>query len=455
MNSSMEKYAAKMEAAGLDNNVIKTFLAYYQMLASGATGKITKAEIKPPSRQNLIPYQDLAIVKDSQIYSQLIVIKLNGGLGTSMGLSKAKSLLPVKGNLNFLDIIARQILTLRAKSVSDIRMILMDSYNTQEDTLSHLSKYPELVKGDIPLDFVQNKFPRITQADLSPFEHPIENQMWNPPGHGDIFAALSDNGILEKLLNQGIRYAFISNSDNLGATVDASIATYMQSHNIPYIMEVCERSEVDKKGGHLSENMVGDLLLREVAQCPDDEQAEFQNIELYKYFNTNNIWIDLRALQTEMEKQNGLLLLPLIINPKVVDDIPVYQLETAMGSAISTFSGAKALIVPRSRFAPVKKTTDLLGIWSDAYVLNESYQITLARGKQEPPAINLDDRFYGKIDQLLEHFKGVPSLIKCTSLKLNGDVTFGEDVICEGDVQITSDSPAFIQNRVCNGLIKL
>lgn len=56
----------------------------------------------------------------------------------------------------------------------------------------------------------------------------------------------------------------------------------------------------------------------------------------------------------------------------------VFQLETAMGAAIECFKGAGAVAVPRYRFAPVKKCNDLLLLRSDAYVVNEHYNIVLA-----------------------------------------------------------------------------
>lgn len=455
MSKHLEDFAKLMWQEGIHENVIKTFAAYYQKLTGGASSKITKAEIMPPSVSNLIDYKDLAENPDKDILKKTVVIKLNGGLGTSMGLSKAKSLLPVKGNMNFLDIITRQVLTLRAQEASDIHLIFMDSYNTSEDTLKYLEKYPDLAKQEIPLDFIQNKFPRIVQKDHSPFIPKDDAQKWNPPGHGDIYSALYSNGILDSLIAKGVRYAFISNSDNLGATLNPAIPDYMEKKDIPFLMEVCIRSEVDKKGGHLSESKDGRLVLREVAQCPDEETKEFQNIEIYKYFNTNNIWIDLLKLEAELDENDGVFLLPLIVNPKTVEGIPIYQMETAMGAAISTFAGAKALVVPRTRFAPVKKTTDLLAIWSDAYELNDQYQIVLRRSRKEPPVITLDERYYNKIDQLLERFKGVPSLQYCDSLNIVGDISFGEDVICKGNVYIMSDAQAKVKDRICEGIINL
>jgi UDP-N-acetylglucosamine pyrophosphorylase len=455
MPNHLEQFAKLMWQEGIAENVIKTFAAYYNRLVQGTSSKISKRDIQPPSAGNLIDYDDLEHNPDPDILKKTVVIKLNGGLGTSMGLSKAKSLLPVKGNMNFLDIIARQVLTLRAQHGTYLHVLFMDSYNTQEDTLKYLSRYPDLAKDDVPLDFLQNKFPRVRQDNLSPFFSDDKTKMWNPPGHGDIYNAMECSGVLDKLISKGIKYAFFSNSDNLGATVDIAIPAYMEKKDIPFLIEVCIRSEVDKKGGHLSEDKSGNLFLREIAQCPDNELDEFQNIEVYKYFNTNNIWINLEKLKAELVKNDGIMLLPMIVNPKQVDGIPVLQIETAMGSAISIFNGARALVVPRTRFAPVKKTTDLVAIWSDAYELNDQYKIILKRSRKEPPAVNLDDRFYNNIEQLTERFRGVPSLYNCNSLTVIGDVTFGEDVICRGDVTIRAENPATIKDRVCEDSIEL
>lgn len=455
MSNHLEDFARQMWQESISENVIKTFAAYYVRLAKNAGSKISKNEIQPPSQANLIDYEQLETNPNPEILRKTAIIKLNGGLGTGMGLSKAKSLLPVKGNMNFLDIISRQILTLRAQHGLEMPLVFMNSYNTHDDTIKYLNRYPDLAKGGVPLDFIQNKFPRVRQDNLAPFVSEDRTKMWNPPGHGDIYTAMDCSGVLDKLISNGIEYAFFSNSDNLGATVDAAIPTYMAKNGIPFLIEVCIRSEVDKKGGHLSEDTAGNLLLREIAQCPESELNEFQDISVYKYFNTNNIWINLSKLKEELVRNEGVMLLPMIINPKVVDDVPVLQIETAMGSAIGIFKGARALVVPRTRFAPVKKTTDLLAIWSDAYELNDQYRITLKRNRSEPPVIKLDERFYGSIEQMMERFIDIPSLQNCDSLTIAGDITFGEGVICRGNVCLAAENPAKIRDRVCEGLINI
>ncbi|HOU72443.1 MAG TPA: UTP--glucose-1-phosphate uridylyltransferase, partial [Candidatus Syntrophosphaera sp.] len=401
---------------------------------------------------NVIDYSALTDYRRQSILKSIAVIKLNGGLGTSMGLSAAKSLLPVKGNMNFLDIITRQVLAMRSGTGYEVLLMLMNSYNTEADTLNYLEKYPDLSRQKLPISFLQNKFPRIRQDNLKPYENEDPDKMWNPPGHGDIFAALSSSGLLDKMIDAGYRYAFVSNSDNLGATVDTCIPAYMEANDIHFLMEVCARTEADRKGGHLCQDKHGQLMLREVAQCPPEELDEFQNVELYSYFNTNNLWIDLKALQWNLIAGEGIILLPLIVNPKTVDGTPVYQLETAMGAAISVFNGARAVLVPRSRFSPVKKNNDLLAIWSDLYELNDQYQVVMRRGVESIPPIELDERYYGRIDQLLERFRdGVPSLLNCSSLKISGDISFGEDVICEGKVNLTAENPVHVKSKLLSG----
>merc|ERR1711881_510555 len=140
-------------------------------------------------------------------------------------------------------------------------------------------------------------------------------------------------------------------------------------------------------------------LLRESAQCPEEDEKAFQDTSKYTYFNTNNLWVDLEALKAAFEKNGGCLPLPVMKNAKTVDprdkkSTKVTQLETAMGAAISCFEGAKALQIPRSRFAPVKKCDDLVALRSDAYVITEDSRIELAEARAGvPPTIKLDDAY--------------------------------------------------------------
>jgi UTP--glucose-1-phosphate uridylyltransferase len=364
-----------------------------------------------------------------------------------MGLSRTKSLLKVKNHHTFLDIIARQIFAHRRKRGVNVPIVLMNSFNTEADTQEGLSSYRDLAT-EIPLTFLQHKFPKVFQDGFAPAIWPSDPDMeWNPPGHGDIYTALMTSGMLQRLLDAGILYAFISNSDNLGAVADETILGYFAQNNFPFMMEVADRTEADIKGGHLARLKDGRLTLRETAQCPEDETEEFQDSNVYRYFNTNTIWVNLLTLKALLEAHNNVIHLPMIRNPKTVDpkddSTPrVYQLETAMGSAISIFDGARAIRVPRTRFAPVKKCQDLLALWSDCYVLTEDYYVIQnPRRRLDTLVVRLDSRYYKKIDQLKARFPhGAPSLLDCVSLEVYGDVVFGKGVIVKGKVVIANRS---------------
>merc|ERR1712216_646902 len=161
---------------------------------------------------------------------------------------------------------------------------------------------------------------------------------------------------------------FVSNSDNLGATMCTKLLTHFATSGAPFMTEVAERTEADKKGGHLCTKVdTNTLTLRESAQCTPEDAEAFENIATHKYFNTNNLWVDLNALKDIMAKNDGAMPLALIKNKKTVDprdpdSAKVFQLETVMGAAIESFEGSLAVMVPRTRFAPVKTCNDLLAL---------------------------------------------------------------------------------------------
>ena len=185
------------------------------------------------------------------LLNQTVIIKLNGGLGTSMGLERAKSLLPVKEGLTFLDFIVKQILELQKRCSVQLRFLLMNSFSTSADTLEFLGRYPEL--GDPKsLELMQNQVPKVDAKTLRPVAWPQNPQLeWCPPGHGDLYPSLLGSGNLDKLLGEGIKYAFVSNSDNLGATLDLELLQFFAESNKPFLMEVAERTLQIKKGATL------------------------------------------------------------------------------------------------------------------------------------------------------------------------------------------------------------
>lgn len=431
-------FAEKMADEGLPEIVVRTFAHSYAQLLSGETGLIPEADIQQvdslPDAEGLPTKMK---EKGNQVLSRAVLLKLNGGLGTGMGLDKAKSLLTVKDGLSFLDIIARQALNAK------IPLLLMNSFSTREDSLNALFTYPGL-QGTIPLDFLQHKVPKIRQDDFSPVQCPGNPGLeWNPPGHGDIYTALMTSGLLDKLLGEGYKYVFVSNADNLGAVMDASILGYFAESGAPFLMEVADRTEADCKGGHLARYPDGQLLLRESAQCPEDDEAHFQDISRHRYFNTNSLWLNLELLKGLLDEKQGVLGLAPIYNRKTVDprdpnSAAVIQVETAMGSAISVIRGAAAIRVPRTRFAPVKNTDDLLAVRSDIYQLNEQYCVVPNSERSlGTPVVKLDGRYYKMINDFEARFpEGVPSLMNCSRFIVQGDVRFGEGIVCTGEVEM-------------------
>jgi UDP-N-acetylglucosamine pyrophosphorylase len=442
-------YEAKMKAGGNESEsdaAINAFKYNLNVLASGASTMLPESGLDPVA--SLPEYDKLGDDVQPELLKQTVVLKLNGGLGTGMGLDKAKSLLPITGGKTFLDLIAKQVEFMKVKySMPDMKFMLMNSFSTSKDTLEALAKYTSLGTGS-DLEFVQNKAPKVTAADLTPALWPENPEHeWCPPGHGDLYPAMLGSGTLDKLLGQGMKYMFVSNSDNLGATMDLKLLTYFAKSGAPFMMEVAARTDADKKGGHLATmKSGGGLTLRESAQCPKEDEGAFQDVTRYTYFNTNNLWVDLEKLKGAFEKHGGALPLPVMVNDKTVDprdkkSTKVIQLETAMGAAISCFEGATAILIPRSRFAPVKKCDDLIALRSDAYVLTEDFRIELAPSRAgKPPTIKLDDmyKFVDAMDTLIPN--GVPSLIECSSLKIEGPVEFAADVKIVGDVKIVNKS---------------
>jgi len=439
-------FAEKMKAEGLNEAAIGAFKNSYEALVSGASGMIPESEISPAS--GVPKLEEVASGTDAALLGKTVVLKLNGGLGTSMGLDYAKSLLLVKGADTFLDLTAKQIAGMRATLGTKVRFMLMNSFATSKDTMAFFAaKYP-MFAADKNLEFIQNKVPKIEIETLKPAAWPTKPSVeWCPPGHGDLYAALLGSGKLDALLAEGVKYMFVSNSDNLGATLDTELLKYFADSKAPFMMECCERTANDKKGGHLAVRKAdSQLILREAAQCPDEDEDKFQDITTHKYFNTNNLWIDLEALRGLLDASGGVVPLPMIKNKKTVDpkddsSTKVFQLETAMGAAIECFKGATAIVVPRTRFAPVKKCNDLLLLRSDAYVVVDAIPV-LAPGLATAPQVSLDSKKYKLVQQLEALLVGgsAPSLKACSKLKVSGAVRLSSKNVFKGEVSIKNDS---------------
>lgn len=430
----------RMREAEQSDEAIATFERGYHRIERGESGLIAEDSIEPVTDLPELDALDVAV--DAEALRRTVMIRLNGGLGTSMGIDTAKSLLPVKSGLRFLDVIARQTLAFRRTHGVELPVVFMDSFRTREPVLAALGDYPELPVDGLPPDFLQSREPKLRSSDLAPVDWPDDPELeWCPPGHADVYPSLKASGLLDRLLADGYHYAFIANADNLGAVVDPRLPAWLAGTGAPLVLECCVRTAAERKGGHLAvRRSDGRLLLRETAQTSPEDAEAMQDLTRHRYFNTNNLWLDLRALASELERTGGALDLPIIRNVKTVDpsdpsSTEVIQIEAAMGSAVSQFDGARAVVVGRDRFVPVKTTDDLLVLRSDLYDMDESFRLSAAVSPL--PLVSLDKQFYKLVPDFDRHFpSGPPSLREATSLTVEGDVTFGADVRVRGDLTV-------------------
>ena len=432
----------KMQGVGLSRAAIDAFRHSVNVLTSEQSMMIPESEIEPA--RDVADWEELVAATpeaDAALLAQAVLVKLNGGLGTGMGLQKAKSLLEIKPGVTFLDTIVRQVKSLRERAQYPVNLLLMNSFSTSADTMAHLAQYADFADA-AQVEMLQNRVPKLVTDTLAPVEYPANPELeWCPPGHGDIYPALVGSGWLDKLLAAGVKYAFVSNSDNLGAQLDTRFLRWFAGSGAPFVMEVTRRTEADKKGGHLATRKAdGQPVLREVAQCPEADVPEFQNIEKHRYFNTNNLWIRLDALKSVLDANGGVLPLPVICNSKTVDPRDastqkVYQLETAMGAALQCFPGARAVCVPRSRFFPVKTCSDLLLLRSDAVEIDASGAMKLApECNGVAPVVLLDGKLYKLVESL--DALGVPSLKHVSKLVVTQPHTFAPGEPLSGEVCI-------------------
>ena len=432
----------KMAAADVPQQAIDVFTYYYRQLEAGVSGFIPEDTIEPLVDPPML--SDLAVSDEdaAAALEQTVIIKLNGGLGTSMGMDKAKSLLPVREDKTFLDIIVDQVQQARARYQIQLPLLFMNSFRTQQDTLAALAPYDDLAIAGLDLGFVQNQEPKLRADDLTPVEWPADPALeWCPPGHGDLYTAFATSGVLDRLLSLGYRYASVSNSDNLGAAPNATIAGWFAASGAPYAAEICRRTAADRKGGHLAVRKSDrQLILRDTAQTPKDEMHFFTDEFRHPFFHCNNLWFDLQVLDRTLRERKGVLGLPLIKNEKTVDPADpsspkVIQIETAMGAAVEVFEGATAIGVGRDRFLPVKTTSDLLVLRSDAYQLEPTGQLTAVA--DPVPVVDLDDRYYKIITDFDQRFPaGAPSLRQARSVVVQGDWTFEAGVRLIGAVAL-------------------
>ncbi len=447
-NGGLQGAETKMREGGQAPEAIRSFASAYRRLVAGGQAMIASAELEPVGEAPALG--ELAAELDPATLDRFVIIKLNGGLATSMGLERPKSLLEAKEGHSFLDVIIGQTLSLRRRHGIRLPLVLMNSTATREATIGALEPHHGLPVEGLPLDFLQSMIPKLEADELVPVSWPAAPALeWCPPGHGDVYVALRSSGMLQALLERGIDYAMISNADNLGSTFDPRIADHLVSERIPFLLEVVEGTEADRKGGHLARRRSdGQLILRETAQTPPEDAESFRDYRRWRYYNTNTLWVDLRVLASRLTEADDGLELPLIVNRKTVDprdpeSTPVVQLESAMGAAIASFPGSRLLCVPRTRFVPVKTTDDLLVLRSDVYTLDEQMRVVpVADRAQSLPYVELDPRFYKLLDAFERRFSaGAPSLRDAQRLIVHGDVSFGAGVVVRGAVELEESTP--------------
>lgn len=435
MRQATERAAAKMRQAGMSDYEVNSFLRAFERFVSG--------------ERALIPEEDIDTVddieKDSslsevsrEVLARTAIVKLNGGIGTTMGLTCPKSVLEAHDGQNFLEITARQILAARKRLGVNLPFILLNSPSTHEPTMQALSDF-DLEVEDLPLAVVQGVFPRIKASTLEPINWEDNPELeWAPPGHGDLYGVLDRTTVLDQLLKTGYEYLFVSNIDNTGAVLSEEIATWFAETGAPFAAEVARRSPMDMKGGHFARRSTdGQIILREIAQCPKEDEQFFRDIELHKYMNTNNLWIHLPSLREKLD--SGTFDLALIVNRKRIDQKDssspeIVQLESAMGSAISLFEGARIIEVGRERFVPVKSTADLLLLRSDVFALDDENRLVQQTKKR--PTVTLDEKFFKRYDQFEQRVHSIPSLRHAQSLTVTGDVTIPAGYVARGDATL-------------------
>lgn len=442
---------AKMRQDQASEIAIQVFSKYWQAVTDGESGLVTEDEIRPVDNVTRLDSIDISPSQARLALAKTAVIKLNGGLGTSMGLTGPKSLIKVRDGLSFLDITVRQVLSARDNFQAQLPLILMNSFNTQQESLELLANYPDIGLAGLPLDFLQSREPKILADSFAPISHLADPKLeWCPCGHGDLYPSLMSSGVLDKLIAAGYRYAMVANGDNLGAFPSGKLAGWFAASGLSFAVEVCQRTRNDRKGGHLAiRNRDGRMIIREMAQTPQGDLPSFMDVDRHQFFNTNNIWLNLVDLKEKLLENSGFLGLPLIKNQKPVDptdlkSAQIIQLETAMGAAVECFDKTGAILVERDRFIPVKTTDDLVLIRSNIYQMGSDYQLSCR--VKNPPLVRLDQKYFRNIADFEDRFSHPADLAKTESLIINGDWKIGRQVTFLGKVRLETSVPNAVED---------
>ncbi|TFK54086.1 UTP-glucose-1-phosphate uridylyltransferase [Heliocybe sulcata] len=467
MRGEMKKLVATVVDTGsrkVFEKEMKSFLALHDRYSNEQSKhqQIDWSQFGIPTKEHIVSYDNLPQIHDAKVLNKLAILKLNGGSGISMGMSGPINALEVKDGQTFLDLTIQQVSHLNTTHGSDVPLLLMTSFNTHDDTIRVVKKYTSNPLRIVT--FNQSRYPKILKDTGLPLPQSADDDgenraKWYSPGHGDAYCALAQSGVLDQLVSEGREYLFVSNSDNLGATVDLSILQYMVDRQADFIMEVTDKTKADMKGGTLVDHD-NTLRLLEAAQIPLEHAEDFKSVSMVKTLNTNNLWINLEALKRIMDK--GGMDLDIIVNHEVNDDgQSITQLETAAGAAIAYFDDSLAIAVPRTRFLPVKTCSDLLLIRSDLHSLSPQTGHLVrnkARMFEALPVITLGQGFKN-VHDFQRRFKTTPSILELDHLSVSGDVYFGRNVTLKGTVIVVAndgqriDIPdgCILENRLISG----
>lgn len=440
INETESLIREKMSARGMSDHATELFLSQVMEVATGKASKpYDLKELYAPDSSLLLEQpldedQKKELEKIGQdLLGSVVIVKLNGGRSTTMGGNVPKGILVAKDGLSYLDIICLQIEALRKKWGAQVPLVLMNSFFT--DALTHQVLEQN---GFSAITFVQKEVPRLLEKSFLPLETSTDDD-WAPPGHGDLYDSLNETGALDQLIAQGIKWAFISNIDNLAACLEPWILGIIELKSIDFLLEVINRTNEDRKGGTLVVNK-GHLELLEIGQVTDDQLELFMDIQRFRVFNTNNVWVNLLSLKKLME--TGSIHLPIIQNRKKVRGHNIIQLETAMGSAMGSFSKARGLRVDRDRFFPTKKIEDLFVLQSDACIIDDNKRIKRnpLRPKTLPlrPQVSFSSDFIDSPLRIPEKFAdwSAISLVEAECLEVTGRVYFESDIKIKGKVVV-------------------
>jgi len=459
MHAALEKLAATAkndEDRARFEHDMKTFETmfkrYLNIVKTPGGEYISWDTVKSPSAEMI---QDMSALPKpapesvKELLGKLAVVKLNGGLGTTMGCTGPKSMVEAHDGMTFLDLIVEQLKEVNRTYGVDVPLVLLCSFNTFSETQKVLPKYAK--SGVRVFTYLQSTHPRFDQATLLPVAEKLyaADDEWYPPGHVEVFPFLVSSGVYDTLAKEGKEYIFVSNVDNLGAVVDLSILNYIHTQKLDFAVEVTPKTMLDVKGGTLIDQN-GQLRLLELAQVPREHIPDFESIRKFSIFNTNNMWVRMQAMKEIVDSGRIYTDLDIIVNRKPFKGRTVVQLEIASAASVSFFKRAAGICVPRNRFLPVKGTSDLFLLQSNLFKFvngtatpnPERMQVC---GTMALPRARFGPEFKFVKDFLARFPQGVPNIVGLEDLVVSGDVTFGKGVVLRGHVVIVAPPGSKIQ----------